>query len=172
MSGQYPSSIGMQHFVILPEEPWGLSLKDPIMPEIFKKAGYKTHLVGKWHLGFFQQQYTPTKRGFDSFFGYLGAHIDYYSYIYKAFYSQNWGYDMRKNLSVNYDFQPKTYITEAFTEVATDLIRNHDESDPLFLLLTHLAPHSGNEDDKWQAPEEEILKFSHIDDPERRKLAG
>lgn len=173
MTGKYPSSIGMQSKVITPPEPWGLSLKDKIMPQFFKNAGYKTHLVGKWHLGFYQQQYTPTRRGFDSHFGFLGAHIDYFNYTYQDVLDFNfWGYDMRRNLDVHYGTKPKKYITNLLTEEALTVINQHNKNDPLFLMLTHLAPHSGNQLNRWQAPKEEIDKFSHIKDDERRVLAG
>ena len=73
MTGRHPINIGMQHFVIVPDEPWGLGLEQKIMPEYFKDAGYRTHIIGKWHLGMFQKEYTPTYRGFDSHLGYLGV---------------------------------------------------------------------------------------------------
>ncbi len=33
--------------------------------------------MGKWHLGFFEKEYTPNERGFDSFFGYYGGWVRY-----------------------------------------------------------------------------------------------
>lgn len=51
------------------------------MPEKLKELGYKTHLVGKWHLGAGYRNVTPTARGFDSFFGYWNGYIGYYDYI-------------------------------------------------------------------------------------------
>ena len=54
----------------------GIPVNVPLMPEYFKKAGYMTHAIGKWHLGFCHQNYTPTYRGFDSFYGfYNGAQV-------------------------------------------------------------------------------------------------
>lgn len=175
MTGKYPSTIGMQHFVILPQEPWGLSLKEKIMPQYFKEAGYKTRLIGKWHLGLYQEQYTPTRRGFDSHFGYLGAHIDYFNGTYIDPFTPNkiFGYDFRRNLSSVNEFKSKSsYVTNMFTDEAVNVIKDHDQTNPLFLLINHLAPHASNEGTNWEAPEEEIQKFSHIDDPNRRKLAG
>lgn len=165
----------MQHLVILNDEPWGLPLNQKLLPEYLKEAGYRTLLVGKWHLGFHQKALTPTLRGFDSHFGYLGASIDYFDYtaiMYDRNYSR--GYDMRRNLSVNYVSEPKPYATELFTNEAVKVIEAHDENQPMFLMVNHLAPHAGNEapDNPLEAPESEIEKFAHIKDPRRRILAG
>lgn len=172
-TGKYPNTLGMQHFVIPNDGAFGLNLNQKIMPQYLKEAGYKTHLIGKWHQGFYKRQYVPTERGFDSFFGYYGGYIDYWDYTLKMLnrnYSR--GYDMRRNLTVNYDIPEKTYATELFTTEAVRTIQNHDYKDPLFLLLSHLAPHAGNEDDPMQAPQSEIDKFNHIKDPQRKTLAG
>ena len=40
------------------------------------------------------------------------------------------------------------------------------------MLLNHLAPHTGNDDQPLQAPQEEIDKFSYIEDEERRIYAA
>jgi hypothetical protein len=65
------------------------------------------------------------------------------------------------------------YSTDLFTNEAVRIIETHDsEKGPLFLYLAHLAPHTGNPEEPFQAPDEEVAKFAYIDDPERRMYAG
>ena len=78
---------------------------------------------------------------------------------------------MRRNMSVAWDTAGK-YSTDLFTEEAVRLIKEHNEEKPMFMYLAHLAPHTGNKDAPFQAPDEEIVKFAHIEDPERRIYAG
>ncbi|KAK2581658.1 hypothetical protein KPH14_002156 [Odynerus spinipes] len=174
MTGKYPTRLGMQHSVILHTEPRGLPLDEKLLPEYLKEAGYATHAVGKWHLGFYKNAYTPTYRGFDSFFGYYNGLQDYYTHYSQDLtekYNDYFGFDMRRNLSVAWDTYNK-YSTDLFTEEAVRLINSHDTKDPMFLYLAHLAPHSGNPDNLLQAPDEEIAKFGYIHDPERRTFAA
>lgn len=78
---------------------------------------------------------------------------------------------MRRNMDVDWSAKGK-YSTTLFTEEAVRLIREHDKDNPMFMYLAHLAPHTGNDADPLQAPDEEIAKFAHIKDPERRIYAG
>ena len=41
----------------------------PLLPEYLRNEGYKSHIFGKWHLGFCSENYTPTERGFDTYDG-------------------------------------------------------------------------------------------------------
>ncbi|KAJ8946527.1 hypothetical protein NQ318_004663 [Aromia moschata] len=161
----------MQHLVILEPEPWGLPLNETLLPQHLKRNGYATHAIGKWHLGFFKKEYTPTYRGFDTHYGYWQGLQDYYEHTVHATYTSENGYDMRRDMTVDYSANGK-YSTTLFTKEAVRLIHDHDISKPMFMYLAHLAPHTGNDKDPLQAPDEEIAKFAHIQDPERRIYAA
>uniref|UniRef100_A0A1I8NML9 Sulfatase N-terminal domain-containing protein n=1 Tax=Stomoxys calcitrans TaxID=35570 RepID=A0A1I8NML9_STOCA len=170
LTGKYPIHTGMQHFVIINDEPWGLPLKERLMPEIFRDAGYSTNLVGKWHLGFYEKEMTPTFRGFDHHYGYYSGYISYYDHTNKMannFTGMDFRDDLRPMPEVN-----GIYATDLFTEESVRIIKDHDASTPLFLMLSHLAVHTGNEDNPMEFPPEELENFDHIKDPKRRAYAA
>ncbi|XP_049517571.1 arylsulfatase B-like isoform X2 [Dermacentor silvarum] len=80
MTGRYPIHTGMQHHIILQNEPRGLPLHLKLLPEWLNGLGYSSYMVGKWHLGFHKTEYTPTRRGFSSHVGSWGGFVDYYSH--------------------------------------------------------------------------------------------
>ena len=55
--------------------------------------------VSQWHLGFFKTEYTPTKRGFDSFFGYWCGKEDYWDHSNREI--DGWGLDLHNDTKVN-----------------------------------------------------------------------
>ncbi|XP_002157149.3 arylsulfatase B isoform X1 [Hydra vulgaris] len=169
MTGRYPIHTGMQQDTIFGPNPYGVGLNEKFLPQYLKQQGYKTHGVGKWHLGFFAKQYTPTYRGFDSYYGsYLGKG-DYWNHSNTETYS---GLDLHDNENGVFS-QDGNYSTEMYTAEAISCINNHNSSEPLFLYLAYQAVHSANtEEDPLQAPQEWIDKFSYIKHEQRRKYAA
>ena len=51
LTGRYPFHIGRQKRALKPLQPTGLALNVTTLPSELKKLGYRTHMVGKWHLG-------------------------------------------------------------------------------------------------------------------------
>ncbi|KAB7494064.1 Arylsulfatase B [Armadillidium nasatum] len=130
-------------------------------------------IVGKWHLGDYRKDYTPTFRGFDSHYGYWEGMIEYYSHTMALNDSCN-GYDFRRNMEVEYG-GVGTYATDLFTEEGVKIINEHNPSVPLFLYLPHLATHVATFSENGvplQAPDEVIEKFSYIEDENRRVFAA
>ena len=50
----------------------GLPPGMPTLPSILRAAGYRTALIGKWHLGFLPD-YGPLKSGYDLYYGFRGG---------------------------------------------------------------------------------------------------
>ncbi|KAM3968215.1 arylsulfatase J [Aphomia sociella] len=171
MTGKYPIHTGMQHSVIYGMEPRGLPLSEKILPQYLKELGYKTHLIGKWHLGSYKRKYLPYNRGFDSHTGFVTGKIDMYDHTNVE--RGTWGFDFKRDSDalISHDLFG-VYATDVYTDEAIKLIRAHNKSEPLFLMVSHSAVHSGNPYEPIRAPGDVIAKFSYIKDGQRQKFAG
>ncbi|XP_046371687.2 arylsulfatase B-like [Haliotis rufescens] len=163
MTGMYAYHTGLQHMVIQPESPAYLPANFTTLPQKLKDQGYSTHMIGKWHLGFCNWNYTPTFRGFDSFLGYYNGAEDYYTKKIRGGLLAD-GVDFRD------DKQPKyteEYSATVYARRAVDIIKSHDQSKPLFLYLPFQSVHN-----PIQVPKRYENMYPNIEDTQRRKYCG
>lgn len=133
---------------------FGLSLNEKTIAERLKAAGYKTGLVGKWHLGN-EAKFLPQQRGFDEFFGFLGgAH----PYMVEA--------GQQPIFRGTEEVKEPEYLTDAFAREAVRFVDRHKAS-PFFLTLAFNAVHA-----PMQSKPEHQQKFASISDEKRRHYAG
>jgi len=171
MTGRHPIHTGMQSGVIVGTEAYGLPLNETLMPQFLNKLGYRSKIVGKWHLGMHAWDYTPLYRGFESHLGYYQGCEDYYDHTYEA-HAGMWGVDWRRDKELMWNYTGR-YSTEVFRDEAVNIINTHNQSEPLFLYLPFQAVHSANGDGpRLQAPVEYINKFKYIENENRRIYAG
>ena len=78
MTGRYAIRLGLWPS----RESIELPLTEATLAQELKSAGYRTYMVGKWHLGFSSAAQLPTTRGFDSFYGYYNGFVDYWTKFY------------------------------------------------------------------------------------------
>ena len=74
LTGKYGTQVGITDWITPKEAQGGLGIpKDAITwMSVLQQAGYRTGLIGKWHLGALPQ-FHPTKNGFNHFMGFLGG---------------------------------------------------------------------------------------------------
>ena len=69
MTGSHPHRAGCSR-VIYRRDQMGINEKEITTAELLKQAGYATGIVGKWHLGDWEE-FNPVNHGFDSFYGFM-----------------------------------------------------------------------------------------------------
>lgn len=158
MTGRYPFRYGLQTAVIPSVSAYGLDTTEWLMPQCLKEAGYKTAIIGKWHLGHADKKWWPKQRGFDYQYGAMIGELDYFTHDDRGVL--DW---FRNNEPV----KEEGYTTTLIGNDAAELIAGHDTSKPLYLYLTFNAPHT-----PYQAPKEYVDRYSKIEDPTRRTYAG
>ena len=120
----------------------GLPPEHPTVASLLKKSGYRTALVGKWHLGYLPK-YGPTRSGFDEFFGILSGGADYFTHR-----DANGDEDLYE---MDVPVERAGYMTDLLTDRAVRFLRRRHEQ-PFYLSLHYTAPHW-----PWEGPRDEAV---------------
>ena len=158
MTGRYPFRYGLQTIVIPTAAAYGLDTSEWLMPQCLKEAGYKTAIIGKWHLGHADKKYWPKQRGFDYQYGAMIGELDYFTHEEHGVL--DWFRD-------NKPVREKGYTTQLLGNDAVKYINAQDPNKPFYLYLTFNAPHT-----PYQAPQEYIDRYKNIQEPTRRTYAA
>jgi arylsulfatase A-like enzyme len=79
MTGRYQQRMGLEWALMPADRPKGLQLTEMTVAKLLRQAGYRTALMGKWHLGM-DGETLPRAHGFDEFYGLLSGNVDMYSH--------------------------------------------------------------------------------------------
>jgi len=135
LTGRYQQRFGHEcnlggNYSNTDEELLGLPVDEITIADLMKQSGYRTGMVGKWHLGE-KKQFHPCNRGFDEFFGMLGGGSAYHA-------------GQAKHIIRNFDpveYSELPYLTDAFGDEACSFIEKN-KAEPFFLYLSFNAPHT------------------------------
>jgi arylsulfatase A-like enzyme len=155
LTGRYPQRFG---FEFNPPEPrakeYGLPPGEPTLAERLKAAGYRTGMVGKWHLGF-RPELTPPQRGFEEFFGFLSGMRSYFP-------RDRADPILRGDEPV----EESEYLTTAFGREAAGFVARHP-AEPFFLYVAFSSVHA-----PLEATATDLARFPHIAERKRRTYAA
>jgi arylsulfatase A-like enzyme len=111
----------------------GLPPEHPTLPSLLRAAGYRTALVGKWHLGW-PPHFGPLRSGYEEFFGPMSGGVDYFTYA-----ASNGMHDLWEGEE---ETRPEGYLTDLLSERAVEFVRRRAAGpEPFFLSLHYTAPH-------------------------------
>jgi arylsulfatase A-like enzyme len=135
--------------------------EDITTAQVLHNAGYRTCLVGKWHLGGYNKDAGPLERGFDEFYGGLTITSELHQ---PAYWPAKW-YKNRELMDIlpNQNGQKGYYRTAINTDNAIQFIKDNQDN-PFFLFLSYSNPHS-----PYDAPESEIAAYENMDWPIEEK---
>ncbi len=157
--GENPSASDFPNTVKSRES--GLPTSQTILPEILQKNGYKTGMVGKWHLGT-GEDLRPYSRGFDFYYGFVNGSHSYYKARNKFSKKKEFWPIFRNDKMEEFD----GYLTDKFTEEAEGFIRKN-KNNPFFLYVAYNAVHH-----PWEAPQHHLDSVANITPNGRKVFAG
>jgi arylsulfatase A-like enzyme len=176
LTGRYPARsqdklLGALMFALKRDDDRGIRPGEVTIAEVLRNAGYHTALIGKWHLGHGQPEFSPLKHGFDYFYGMNGGCVDYFTLKYG---------NMPDWVRNGEPLQENGYSTNLLSDDALRYLDSRPVDRPFFLYLSYTAPHYGkgwDEDRKeftniLQAKPEDLEEFAGIEDKNRREYAA
>ena len=125
LTGRWPHHA--HQYNIKPNFKIGANINMTMIPAKLRTAGYATHIVGKWHEGFYDRKYLPVNRGFDTSSGFLSGAEGHFTQ------QRECAVDYWKNDAV--DTRNGTYDAYTYKDDLSDIFDKHDASKPLFLYL-------------------------------------
>jgi arylsulfatase A-like enzyme/DUF1680 family protein len=149
LTGCYPNRIGISGSALSPWDKRALNPSEETIASLVKMIGYKTAMLGKWHLGS-HPPFLPIHYGFDSFYGLPYSHdmwpVDYAGNPVTDTSNGMYKYpplpilDGDKQVAVNATLQDQGRLTSTLTRKAVAFI-SANKSNPFFLYLAHPMPH-------------------------------
>ena len=153
LTGRLPIRSGMaggESDVLFPNSANGLPHSEITLAEQMKSAGYRTAMVGKWHLGH-KKDFLPTTHGFDDYYGIpysndMNITRENYNYWklwteeYKNLVSEDFDVPMLRGTEEVERPVDQTTLTRRYTEEAIKWIRENKDA-PFFMYLAHNLPH-------------------------------
>jgi len=111
----------------------GLPPDHPTLPSLLRGAGYRTALIGKWHMGY-PPSFGPLASGYEEFFGPMSGGVDYFSHA-----DSSGRHDLFEGTS---ERPTEGYLTDLISTRAVDYVQRMAQADaPFFLSLHYTAPH-------------------------------
>ncbi|MCG8583230.1 MAG: sulfatase-like hydrolase/transferase [Pirellulales bacterium] len=144
LTGRYPKRAGMANNAPSGKGGAGMPASQVTMAEMFKRGGYATAHIGKWHLGYTPET-MPNAQGFDYSFGHMGGCIDNYSHF---FYWQGPNrHDLWRNGKEIH--KPGEFFGDLMVQEAAVFIEKNREK-PMFIYFAINMPHYPYQgDEKW-----------------------
>ena len=111
----------------------GLPPAHPTLPSLLKASGYRTALIGKWHLGY-PPSFSPLRSGYEEFFGPMSGGVDYFTHCASTGAHDLWQGEQ--------EHAQDGYLTDLLSQRAVDYVDRMAQGDaPFFLSLHYTAPH-------------------------------
>lgn len=147
LTGRYQQRFGHE-CNLEPEQPMAFDTAQVTMAEALKQQGYRTAIIGKWHLGDYPHQH-PLNNGFDEFWGFIAGGRHYFPNE-----KEDKSGDLRAILHNHAPAAFEGYLTDVLGEKAVEFIDAQQRHQPFFLYLAFNAPHT-----PVQAKAEVLEKF-------------